>query len=216
VFDTVMRKTWGWQKKEDWIAGVQIAKATGIKKSNVSRGLSKLIKHRLVIKTDNKLKINKDYSEWLPFGVIRSDNKLKVIRSDNKVIKRELGVIKSDNKKLSKERDTKEKKETIQKKGSEEFEYFIKKFNELFNRKFRETAGMLKKYKKRRETFKEKEIIYALGQLSASSWHQGENSRGWRANPGFLLRNDEQVDKWLNTTSKEVEEYKNIKFIGEE
>jgi len=112
VFDAIMRKTWGWHKKEDYLAGTQIVELTKMKKANVSRSLSKLIKHGLVIKSDNKLRINKDYSMWTPFGVIKSDNTKKVIKSDNKVIKKETKVIKSDNKKLSKVMDTKEKKET--------------------------------------------------------------------------------------------------------
>ena len=43
------------------------------------------------------------------------------------------------------------------------------------------------------------EILKALDNLSKSEFHQGDNDRGWKADPDFLIRNDEQIDKWLNT-----------------
>ena len=106
VVFAIMRKTYGYNKKEDYIAHSQIIEMTGIAKGNVSRSLSKMITLKIVIKSDNKLRLNKNYDEWI---VIKSDN-------NNKVIKKETKVIKSDNKKLSKVRDTKDNKETIQKK----------------------------------------------------------------------------------------------------
>jgi phage replication O-like protein O len=130
VFDFIIRKTYGFQRKEDHISNSQIVKATGQKKGNVSRGLSRLIAHQLVIKTDNNstkghtLKINKDYHQWIPL-VIKTDNKLpvkkKLSKRKPKLSKTITPVIKTDNKRLSKVRDTKERKETlketIQKKG---------------------------------------------------------------------------------------------------
>lgn len=105
VLDCIIRKTYGYHKKEDWVAQTQIVKMTGLKKGNVSRSLSKLITHKLVIKSDNNLSLNKNYDEWLSFQITRK-----------KVIKTETEVIKSDNKKLSELMVTKENKENIQKK----------------------------------------------------------------------------------------------------
>lgn len=106
IFDAILRKTYGYNKSEDKIANTQIIELTGLTKGNVSRGLSKLITHRLVIKADNfskdgkTLGINKDYDKWIPF-VIKRDNKRKLSKRITKVIK-------SDNKKLSEVRDTKD------------------------------------------------------------------------------------------------------------
>lgn len=104
VLYAIMRKTYGYQKKEDWISNSQLIEMTGLSKGNASRSLSKLITHKIVIKSDNKLSLNKHYKEWVPFA--------------EKVINIATKVIKSDNKLLSKVRDTKEKKETIQNKYS--------------------------------------------------------------------------------------------------
>lgn len=93
VLDCIIRKTYGYNKKEDWIAHSQIVEMTGMLKGNVSRELSKLITRKLVIKTDNKLRLNKNYNEWIK--VIKSDNKklskviTPVINIDTKVIKSE-------------------------------------------------------------------------------------------------------------------------------
>lgn len=123
IFDVIIRKTYGFNKPVDKIANTQIIALTGLAKGNVSRGLSSLITHKLVIKGDNfsmngkTLGINKDYDEWIPF-VIKRDNKKKLSRLKPKLSKSITKVIKADNKKLSEVRDTKDNiqfKDNIQK-----------------------------------------------------------------------------------------------------
>jgi|GEM_PF-2481758 len=101
VLDCVIRKTYGFHKKEDWISHSQIVQMTKMKKGNVSRELSKAITHKLVvIVSDNKLKLNKNYKEWISFkgnhfnprqklshpitGVIVSDKKV-IVSEGNKI-----------------------------------------------------------------------------------------------------------------------------------
>ncbi len=91
VLDVIIRKTWGFGKKSDYIPLSQFVSSTGLKKANVCRALSKLITMRLVIKNDNgQLQIQKDYEKWQPLG-----KKEIVIKNDNTIIK-------NDNKSLSK------------------------------------------------------------------------------------------------------------------
>lgn len=129
IFDFIVRKTYGFNKKEDNISNSQIAEATNLKKGNVSRGLSRLITHQIVIKVDNNLhkghtlRINKDYQQWISF-VIKTDNKIKpkkkLSKRKPKLSKLITPVIKTDNKTLSELRDTKDKrqlKDNIQKTG---------------------------------------------------------------------------------------------------
>src|SRR4051812_47301547 len=69
----ILRKTYGFNKKEDTIAISQFVEATGLKKQNAWRSLDKLIECGIVIKSDyGKLRFNKVYTEWKPF-VIKSD-----------------------------------------------------------------------------------------------------------------------------------------------
>lgn len=75
---------------------------------------------------------------------------------------------------------------------------YIDFFNKLFNSNFRVTPARENKLKLRFKTYTGDEILKALQNLSKSKFHQGDNDRGWKADPDFLIRNDEQIDIWLN------------------
>lgn len=75
---------------------------------------------------------------------------------------------------------------------------FISLFNKKFSSNYRDTRGRIEKLSLRRKTYSLEEICLALENLSRSKFHQGQNDTGWKADPDFLLRSDEQVDKWLN------------------
>lgn len=126
VFDAIIRKTYGFNKKEDYIANSQIMEMTGIGKQNVYRSLLRLVEHKLVIKSDYSLKrgikyrINKDYKEWIPFSVVKVDDKKKSsqkrLRPSSELITK---VVKTDYETSSELTDTKDKihsKDNIQKK----------------------------------------------------------------------------------------------------
>lgn len=62
----VWRKTYGWNKSDDWIANSQIIEITNLKKQHVSRTKKQLItKKILVTSKDDKIKFNKNYSQWI-------------------------------------------------------------------------------------------------------------------------------------------------------
>lgn len=66
----LFRKTYGWQKKEDWIAVSQIREMTGMHKAHISRTKSILLQRQIVTERGNKLSFNKNYMQWreLPKG----------------------------------------------------------------------------------------------------------------------------------------------------
>lgn len=70
VFDVIIRKTYGFNKKNDRISLSQFCLATGIKKPRVCRAILKLIAMNLIIKKGNgtccSYAINKDFDEWNP------------------------------------------------------------------------------------------------------------------------------------------------------
>ena len=104
AFLVVLRKTYGFNKKEDAISLSQFCLATGMKKPNVCRALSKLIKKNMIIRIDNKpptrYRIQKDYTKWTPLS--------KQIMLSKQIT----SVIQIDNKSLSKQIPTKESKDT--------------------------------------------------------------------------------------------------------
>lgn len=66
--DYIIRKTYGFNKKEDMISNSQFAKATGLKKPSICRALNGLIDKNIVSKKDNKriptYQFNKNYKNW--------------------------------------------------------------------------------------------------------------------------------------------------------
>lgn len=61
----LIRKTWGWGKKSDFIALKQFEKELGIPKDKASRALSSLRKRRIVVQLSNKTyTIQSDLSLW--------------------------------------------------------------------------------------------------------------------------------------------------------
>jgi len=80
----ILRKTYGWHKKEDWISLSQFNLLTKLKKPNILRALKKLsLKKVVIIKNDNrykpKYKFNKNYDQWKPLS-----KKITVINKDKR------------------------------------------------------------------------------------------------------------------------------------
>ena len=68
VLDFIIRKTYGFHKKRDYISNSQFVDGTGISKQNVNRSLRSLIEKNIVIKKDYgnspTYEFNKKYKDW--------------------------------------------------------------------------------------------------------------------------------------------------------
>lgn len=214
VLHAIIRKTYGYNKKSDYIAYSQIEELTHIKKAHVSRAVANLIKYQVVTKLGNEIGINKRLSEWAVTKLGNAKKALNVLpKMDTPLPKMVKGVTKLGNEKLPKMEPQNKKdnitKDNIQKTIGElpkmvttELSIFLGKFNTLFSSEYRETDGRKKTLKKRLEHYSLEQILKATENLSTSEWHRGKNERGWKADPDFLIRNDEQIDKWLNYQPK--------------
>lgn len=116
----IWRKTYGWQKKEDWISNSQFSEDTGLARPHITRTIKSLRERKILTKNVKKLTINKNYDEWLV--------EWRVTSPGNRVTSR-------GNKKLPHQVPTKEKKETIQNKlaeseDSEEKNHMFNKYGE--------------------------------------------------------------------------------------
>lgn len=85
---------------------------------------------------------------------------------------------------------------------SKEIDIYLSLFNSLFGGKYQSTVGRIAKLALRLHTFSLEQVLEATRNLSSDDFYQGKNDRGWKADPDFLLRSDEQIDKWLNTLAK--------------
>ena len=143
----IIRKTYGWKKKEDWIALSQFQDMTGINHGNVCRALRGLLKKNIVVKKDNvrgvSYGIQKNYRKWKPSS--------KKTRGRQK---RQLGVVNIDNQGSSKKTTTKDTitKDTITKEKYSEFvlmtekqyQTLIKKHGEIKTKKMVEVLNNYK------------------------------------------------------------------------
>jgi len=60
----IIRKTYGYDKKTDWIAQRQIVDGTGIYKSHVSRTIKKLLGKKVITKDRKQIGVQKDFDLW--------------------------------------------------------------------------------------------------------------------------------------------------------
>ena len=85
----VLRKTFGWNKKYDYISNSQFVKETGMKKYHVWRTEKRLTWRKIVTKRGNKIGLNDNYGEWkeLPKGATVTKSGIRVTNSGKKVAK---------------------------------------------------------------------------------------------------------------------------------
>ena len=118
----IIRKTYGFHKKVDYIANSQIVEATGLCKAVVSRSLKKLEEMMLIIRNGKSIGFQKDWEQWQKFAKQSTIEKLAISTSELAISTSELA--KQSTKVSSpavaqKIKDT-YTKETIQKKGEKD------------------------------------------------------------------------------------------------
>ena len=64
VMIAVIRKTYGFQKKLDRIADIQIAELTGLSRQNVNKAKKELLSMHCLLMDDNRIGPNKELSAW--------------------------------------------------------------------------------------------------------------------------------------------------------
>lgn len=64
VFLAVMRKTYGFNKKQDWVSNEQLSELTGILPHKCSAAKSVLVKRGILIQSGRNIGINNVVSEW--------------------------------------------------------------------------------------------------------------------------------------------------------
>lgn len=89
----------------------------------------------------------------------------------------------------------------------EELESFINSFNEKMNTRYRFTDELYKKYLLRVKTFSLEDLLVALDNMLKLPFYRGDNDRKWRSSPEYLLRSDENVQRFLNTKVSDRPEY---------
>lgn len=75
VFMAVMRKTYGFNKKSDWVSNEQLSELTGILPHKCSAAKSVLVKRGILTQTGRVIGINKTVSEWSSLPIKGTEKK---------------------------------------------------------------------------------------------------------------------------------------------
>lgn len=158
VLLVILRKTYGFHKRQDKISLSQFVLSTSIKRPNVCRAINKLLFMNIIIQIDKEnitiYQFNKDFDTWKPLS--------KKITQGKVLSKKIMPIIEKDNESLSKKIHTKDNiKETITKDISErssqgnlinkiikEFEPINPSYEKIYKNRTQRAAleRMLKKY----------------------------------------------------------------------
>ncbi|AKE75479.1 replication protein [Klebsiella pneumoniae] len=117
VFMAVMRKTYGFNKKSDWVSNEQLSELTGILPHKCSAAKSVLVKRGILTQTGRVIGINKTVSEWSSLPVKGTEKKpyLKKVTlpESGKKSLPESGKAYYPNQVNTKDKHTKDKKDNI-------------------------------------------------------------------------------------------------------
>jgi len=125
----IIRKTYGFKKKVDWIANFQIVEATGLGKTIVSRALKALESRHMIIRNGKTLGFQKNWELWAvsspanPIAKVSNpanNEKLAIQSTELAIQSTELAI---QSTKVSSPRVTQKKKETITKETIQKKEY---------------------------------------------------------------------------------------------
>jgi len=194
----VLRKTYGWQKKEDEISLTQFEKAIPVSRQSIINAIKnlKLVKILLLAKqgdhfqTANRYRFNKDYDSW------------ELVKKSRLVKKSLLEASQNSYKKLVKK--SLPTKETIQKKYKKK-ESIFDFYEKCFKTKkiiLRDDKTRIVKLNKRLEKFTIKQIKEAIKNYSKNNFYSGDN--GWIADIDWILESDKRIEKGINLKPKNV------------
>ena len=126
VLVTIIRRTYGFHKKVDWIANFQIVKSTGLCKAVVSRSLARLKKNNLIIRNGKTIGFQKNWEQWGKLAeqstkVSNTVNKNKSLQNSQQKLAKQSTELTKSSTKVSSCAVTQKIKDNIQKIKDKEF-----------------------------------------------------------------------------------------------
>ena len=220
VLWVIFRKTYGWDKIEDWISLGQFSKLTGLHKQTVFKAIKKLQKMNIVTKKGDGVtkkgdaqkltySFNKDYETWKPLPK-KVTSPLLVTGGNPKRLK---GVTQKDTHNNTNTTDT---NTTIMSKSAKKsdldvqlLDWKINKVHEWYcqiidhdPKRYQLTPARQKKIVARLKEFSVYELWAAINAVSWDDWAMGRNPKtnGKKFNDLVtnILDSYELTEKWLN------------------
>jgi len=177
----IFRRTYGFNKKEDWLSNSQLVDLTGLWKQHIYRTIKELLGRNLVTKRGYKIAFNKDYQQWreLPKGVTSHSKSPKGVTPSPK------GVTGVTNRGVHKRRQYTKDILRDSKKPNHAVPEFLKFFGNLFQQKFGQpyTASFAKEGKLLRRLLK----LHPLGRLQELAEKFFSSKDPFIQNSGFTI-----------------------------
>lgn len=79
---------------------------------------------------------------------------------------------------------------------------FIEEFNKRFQTEYQVTDNRTRQLQLRLKKYTMEQVLRSLHNMAMDPFNQGQNERAWVANPEYILRSDEQIDRFLNVKKK--------------
>ena len=183
---TIMRFTYGWNKKTDYISLTTFEKCTGLNRWNFKQYLDDLF-HREIIIRDNsgyiiKYGLQKDYTKW------------KTSIKNNTSIRNDTATGIKNNTKTSIKNDTHKRQKTIKNTDMSSFDEFWKVYPSRNGRKLEKDESLKAFIKIRREEFEN--VVWAAKNYAESK--DVQNGIGIR-NPKRFLK-DNYWKEWVDAS----------------
>ena len=199
----IIRKTYGFSKKNDWIANSQIIEKTGLLKGSVSKAKAKLLARNIVTQTGNKIGLNKMYKQWkkLPKQVTVTQMETPVTQTETKV-----SIQRDTIKTYTKDTITKDiyipDKESEILSEEEEFTLWLNT-QHIFPSDKRLTAKACQKWGARRRSYSSEKIRQAFSNLVNEPDKWKINNNGHRS-LHWWLHSDDRIEDMLNCHLKSL------------
>ncbi|WGM02941.1 replication protein [Arsenophonus nasoniae] len=213
VAHAICRKTYGFHKEFDRISDSQLSELTKLPRQKVNKAKNELIAMNILIKSGNKIGLNKIISEWkIQVCHQNSDNLRNVTKAVTKSVTKSVTAL-SPKQGHTKETLTKENKYTplTPHEGNDEklisnnrknkipYQEILQVYNETvgdrlpnaesLNDKRKQAIGKFWKELKNPSVDAARNYFEVFVE-TANPWYFGENDRGWRASFDYLLRPD--------------------------
>lgn len=198
----VIRKTYGFNKKSDYITNTQIAESVNVHHTHICKSKIDLIDRKILILDGRKIGVNKNISEWvlaktanvsqISKSLAKSAN-VSLAKSANAHYPNQLNT--KDN--ITKEKKDNNKSDFVKPKNSINFDLVIDAFNDAVEDKLptvkklttaRKNAvkNLLKEFEE--PTFQNLANYFYDFVDNAKPFYFGENDRNWKADFDYIIK----------------------------
>lgn len=203
VLLAIIRKTYGYNKKTDWIGNKQLSELTGLADTRCSTIKNELIQMNILISKGREVGVNKDISSW---NLDITQNGKTFTKSVKRSLPKEVNT---------KDNITKDKKDNINISSNEDISLPVKKskpkkqnipyqavleaYNDAVGDRLPNAEELNAKRKQaikklfselKHPTIEAAQAYFEAFVESAGKFYFGENDRGWRASFDYVVRTE--------------------------